>query len=144
MPIILGHHGGPCLLLPSKMGASSVLSVRSFPFIQQEGLRVLWRGTPQSLMMSIPMVGIYMPLYDQMYQQWHPTLGWYSALAAGSLSRMIAVVCVAPFELLRTQLQVRCVRTPVLEGPSRLACLCCNGGCRQAFWQRRWCHAHTP
>lgn len=74
----------------------------------QEGYRALWLGTRQSLMMSVPMVGIYMPLYDQLKASWASSLGAAAPLAAGALSRTIAVVCVAPFELLRTRLQVRC------------------------------------
>jgi len=51
------------------------------------------------------MVGIYLPLYDALYDRWTPSLGVAAPMAAGGLSRFAAVLCVAPFELVRTRLQ---------------------------------------
>lgn len=71
--------------------------------VRQEGAQVLWRGTRTSLMMSVPMVGIYMPIYDYMVQEGSPHMGVATPLVAGALSRTVAVFCVGPLELMRTR-----------------------------------------
>ena len=72
----------------------------------QEGVQAMWRGTTASLLVAVPMVGIYMPLYDQLLAAWAPHTGAAAApIAAGSAARTLAVFAVAPFELLRTRLQ---------------------------------------
>jgi solute carrier family 25 protein 39/40 len=66
----------------------------------------MWRGTTASLLIAVPMVGIYMPLYDQLVAAWTPATGpTLAPIAAGAAARTIAVFAVAPFELLRTRLQ---------------------------------------
>ena len=65
----------------------------------------MWRGTAASLLISVPMVGIYMPLYDYLVKTWSPHTGAAAPIAAGSVARTFAVFAVAPFELLRTRLQ---------------------------------------
>eukprot|EP00798_Chlamydomonas_sp_ICE-L_P006182 gene6182-2798_t len=78
---------------------------------RQEGMRVLWRGLDSSLLMSVPMVGIYMPLYDYLKENissTHPSgmnLGVYAPATAGMLARVIAVMVTAPLELVRTRQQ---------------------------------------
>lgn len=72
---------------------------------RREGLPVLWRGTWASLLIAVPMVGIYMPLYDALQDAWSPSLGGMAPVAAGTAARTAAVFAVAPFELLRTRLQ---------------------------------------
>ena len=80
---------------------------------RREGLGTLWRGTDVALMMAIPMVGIYLPLYDYLLQQMHQLAGGggsggadtLAPLAAGALARSAAVYATAPFELVRTRLQ---------------------------------------
>jgi len=73
---------------------------------RQEGPGVLWRGTDVAMMMAIPMVGIYLPLYDYMLEGMQQNgVGGYSPLIAGSLARMVAVFCTSPFELVRTRMQ---------------------------------------
>lgn len=90
-----------------------------------EGARALWRGTSVSLAMSVPMVGIYLPLYDALL-----SLGQGAAwapLAAGTLSRTAAVLATAPFELVRTRLQARGVvgnPTPVSSAAVCEGCDC--------------------
>ncbi len=46
-----------------------------------------------------------MPLYDYLLAQWQAQAGASAPILAGTLSRFIAVFCVAPFELIRTRLQ---------------------------------------
>jgi solute carrier family 25 protein 39/40 len=56
--------------------------------------------------MSVPMVGIYMPLYDYCMASWSKAGGAYTPILAGTFSRVVAVFSVAPFELIRTRQQV--------------------------------------
>ncbi|KAK2078259.1 hypothetical protein QBZ16_004128 [Prototheca wickerhamii] len=89
-----------------------------------EGLRALWRGTGVSLAMSVPMVGIYLPLYDALL-----SLGQGAAwapLAAGTLSRTAAVLVTAPLELARTRLQAR--PRAALAAPGAAPCADCACG----------------
>jgi solute carrier family 25 protein 39/40 len=82
---------------------------------RREGMRVLWRGTDVALMMAIPMVGIYLPLYDYLLQQCQATPALANAgapLLAGTLARTAAVYCTAPFELVRTRLQAAHAHAP--------------------------------
>ncbi|KAL4451859.1 hypothetical protein ABPG75_007521 [Micractinium tetrahymenae] len=86
---------------------------------RREGLGTLWRGTDVALMMAIPMVGIYLPLYDYLLHQMQQLsssagdgggsssggLNTWAPLAAGALARSVAVYATAPFELVRTRLQ---------------------------------------
>jgi solute carrier family 25 protein 39/40 len=112
--------------------------------VAAEGLPAMWRGTGTSLVMAVPMVGIYMPLYDDLLagieraRREHllererssappSPSSPFAALAgrvpssaapvaAGALARMVAVLCVAPFELVRTRLQASSAAT---GGPAR-------------------------
>ncbi len=102
---------------------------------REEGVKALWRGTGISLTMAIPMVGIYMPLYDYLLEHINGALGSRSApggagtcspeweaggsketdavsplrplapLLAGIFARSVAVYCTSPMELMRTRLQ---------------------------------------
>jgi solute carrier family 25 protein 39/40 len=72
---------------------------------RREGVPVLWRGTAASLLIAVPMVGIYMPLYDALLASWAGSMGGLGPVASGITARVSACFCVAPFELLRTRLQ---------------------------------------
>eukprot|EP00884_Botryococcus_braunii_P011475 jgi/Botrbrau1/20328/Bobra.0006s0010.1 len=76
--------------------------------VRREGFSALWKGTDVALLMAIPMVGVYLPLYDQLEADMRGQLGVYAPLAAGALARTAAVLCTSPLELLRT----RVVGTP--------------------------------
>lgn len=77
--------------------------------VEKEGARALWKGTDLALMMSIPMVGIYLPLYDYLLERInyasHSNQSSVSPLVAGTLARTVAVYCTAPFEFIRTRMQ---------------------------------------
>lgn len=71
----------------------------------QEGLASLWRGTDTAILASIPMVGVYMPLYDNLLHRTAAHLGTYAPVVAGSAARTLAVLLVGPLELARTRQQ---------------------------------------
>lgn len=80
---------------------------------RDEGVKALWRGTGLSLTMAIPMVGIYMPLYDYILGRINAHLRNendtavrpLTPLLAGISARSVAVYCTSPMELMRTRLQ---------------------------------------
>jgi solute carrier family 25, member 39/40 len=65
-------------------------------------------------MMAIPMVGIYLPLYDYLVDGLRQRgAGMYAPLLAGTLARTAAGYATSPFELARTRMQA--VRAVPLE-----------------------------
>lgn len=59
-----------------------------------------------ALIMAIPMVGIYLPMYDTLLNIAHKhNVGSYAPFLSGIVARTVAVFCTAPFELARTRLQ---------------------------------------
>jgi len=104
----------------SSLSASAVL--RSV--LAKEGWRGLWRGADFALLMSLPMVGVYMPLYDDALAALRALPGKSEggegsgapiarALAsdavapalAGGAARAVAVLATSPLELARTRAQ---------------------------------------
>lgn len=69
-----------------------------------------------ALLISIPMVGIYMPLYDHLAERFS-SLGMYSPIVAGVTARTAAIFCVAPLELARTRQQATST-VPISKGGS--------------------------
>lgn len=80
----------------------------------QEGTRVLWRGTKEGMLMSIPLVSIYLPLYDMMMLKLE-RMGHYGPVIAGAVSRGISLLCIAPLEILRMRVQVRRMVIPFVH-----------------------------
>jgi solute carrier family 25 protein 39/40 len=70
----------------------------------QGGLLGFWAGVTPSLVAAVPMVAVYMPLYELTRDAVEPHIGGVAPLVAGSLARAAAVCCVAPLEVLRTRL----------------------------------------
>ena len=82
--------------------------------VRQEGARALFRGTSAALLVAVPTVGIYLPLYDYGNDYLKRKLGASRDLErlaplapaiAGATSRAFAVLCVAPLDLVRTRAQ---------------------------------------
>ena len=82
--------------------------------LRQEGPRALFRGTGTALAIAVPTVGIYLPCYDIALAKARAALssdpawaGWVGAapIVAGAASRTLAVLCVAPLDLVRTRTQ---------------------------------------
>ncbi|KXZ45776.1 hypothetical protein GPECTOR_50g569 [Gonium pectorale] len=73
--------------------------------VRKEGVTALWRGADTAVLAAIPMVGVYMPLYDSLLERSAPMLGAYAPAIAGSAARTAAVLLVGPLELVRTRQQ---------------------------------------
>jgi solute carrier family 25, member 39/40 len=79
----------------------------------QEGVHSLWRGLDSALLMSIPTVLMYYPLYDIMLDKLRNgrnavnTSAMYhvSPMISGVVARATTALVVAPFEYVRTRQQ---------------------------------------
>lgn len=70
-------------------------------------MRSLWKGLDSSLLMSLPAVLIYYPLYDSTHQHLleHSSLGAATPAVAGAAARCATAAMVAPIDLIRTRQQ---------------------------------------
>lgn len=84
--------------------------------VRQEGVKALFRGTSAALLVAVPTVGIYLPCYDlgneylrRVLQESNSDtlqkLTPITPIVAGGASRTLAVLCVAPLDLVRTRIQ---------------------------------------
>mmetsp|Transcript_19365 Transcript_19365/g.58527 ORF Transcript_19365/g.58527 Transcript_19365/m.58527 type:complete len:382 (-) Transcript_19365:686-1831(-) len=73
---------------------------------RHEGLTSLWRGTDAAVLMTVPLVAVYLPLYDHMLHSLTDSgAGAYAPLVAGATSRGVAGFLTAPLELARVRMQ---------------------------------------
>lgn len=110
----------PHTLQPQQQAAYRSVFDGVLRIVRHEGARVLWRGTDAALLMSVPLVAIYLPLYDHLLPMVEPA-GTASPLIAGSLARAVAGFATAPLELARVRMQAA-----QQGGP---------GAARPTFWQ---------
>ena len=78
--------------------------------IGSEGPQGLWRGVNVSLLISVPTIMLYLPLYDHLVKEFS-SLGGYAPFVAGAVSRTASVVCTSPLEVRRVQLGPQYMRT---------------------------------
>ncbi len=82
---------------------------------QSEGIHALYRGTVLGLCLHVPLIGIYLPLYDALHNTIASTAfptphtaPAVAPLAAGVIARCSAVLATAPLDFTRTRLQTGC------------------------------------
>ncbi|GAX76017.1 hypothetical protein CEUSTIGMA_g3460.t1 [Chlamydomonas eustigma] len=88
----------------TKVNQLSMLSTFK-SIVRKEGVIALWNGLGTAVLLSVPMVGIYMPLYDHMQSRLSKDWGHFAPALSGMVSRAVAVALTAPLELLRTRKQ---------------------------------------
>ncbi len=80
-------------------------------YVLQEGLKSLWRGLDSALLMSVPTVLLYYPMYDLLQSvlankaRDSPTATLAAPVVAGAVARTITVYAVSPLELVRVRQQ---------------------------------------
>lgn len=110
-------HGTLEMALPPPQQPSRVLEYKGtwdvmYKVVRHEGVRRLWRGTNAALIMSVPTVGIYLPVYDVLRDALEIApdgsrrrTAPFAPLLAGAIARSLACVICAPLELARTRMQ---------------------------------------
>ena len=71
---------------------------------RHEGPSVLWHGVNVSVLISVPMICMYLPMYDFLMAELDSHTA-YAPLIAGSAARTVSVVATSPLELLKTRIQ---------------------------------------
>jgi len=72
--------------------------------MRHEGPSVLWHGVNVSVLISVPMICMYLPMYDTLLAELE-SKSIYAPLIAGSAARAMSVVATSPLELLKTRIQ---------------------------------------
>ncbi len=103
-----------------------------------EGAAALWRGTEASLLITVPLVALYLPLYDNLLEVLQGAgTGMYAPLLAGSGARGVACLATAPLELLKTRLHSR-PQVSVTYGSVRLCSIAGGRKMTFSFVSRSW------
>ena len=76
--------------------------------IGSEGPQGLWRGVNVSLLISVPTIMLYLPLYDHLVTEFS-SLGGYAPFVAGAVSRTASVVCTSPLEVRSAHMGLQCM-----------------------------------
>lgn len=78
-----------------------------------EGPRGLYRGVEVSLVMAVPSTVLYYSLYDDFLLRMENAGAGsvFAPVTAGAISRVLATICMAPLELVRTRVQAQRVAT---------------------------------
>jgi len=99
-----------CSMTTAAHGQGALATARAL--VRKEGIVSLWRGTDAALLMQVPAVAIYLPLYDATLDALR-TAGTGAAAPplSGALARTAAVLATSPFEYVRTR-----VYAPVAGG----------------------------
>ncbi|KAL0030521.1 hypothetical protein WJX79_001545 [Trebouxia sp. C0005] len=71
--------------------------------MRHEGPSVLWHGVNVSVLISVPMICMYLPMYDTLLAELESKSS--APLIAGSAARAMSVVATSPLELLKTRIQ---------------------------------------
>ncbi len=90
-------------------GNTALLKCRScidglWQITRHEGPSVLWHGVNVSMLISVPMICMYLPMYDFLSAELDSSSA-YAPLIAGSAARAMSVVATSPVELLKTRIQ---------------------------------------
>lgn len=128
------HFSSECLkhsLSPN----SSILTVMN-RIVRTEGAAALWDGLAPTLLMAIPNTMIYMVLYDEFCHNILPSYNYSptaSAITAGAAARIVSGTIVAPFELIRTQMQSSALDAS--EGIAKKITKIVNKGGLMSLWR---------
>lgn len=70
-----------------------------------DGFFALWSGLSPTLLMSVPSTTLYFGAYEVMRDAISDSTGAFAPLVAGTCARTLAVIGIAPLELVRTRMQ---------------------------------------
>ena len=98
--------------------------------LRQEGAPALWRGLDSTLVITVPSVLVYYPLYDSLHHQLSHeqySLGHAAPVLAGAIARTTVMFVASPLELVRVRQQAARIPT----SPAHLHTAATHIG----FWQ---------